>query len=85
VLDVRNLNEFETLHLRGAMNIPLDDLRYRLDEVPSDRPLVVCCRSGYRSHLALRILAGAAHRKVRNLSGGYTALSAEGGFDLAPA
>ncbi len=82
VLDVRNLNEHEAAHIRGALNIPVDELRFRLEEVPRDRPLVVHCRSGYRSHLALRILVQNGFTRVRNLSGGLLAARALGGFDI---
>ncbi len=82
VLDVRNLNEYEASHLRGALNIPVDELRFRLEEVPRDRPLVVHCRSGYRSHLASRILQQNGFERVRNLTGGYIAVRALGGFDI---
>jgi NADPH-dependent 2,4-dienoyl-CoA reductase/sulfur reductase-like enzyme/rhodanese-related sulfurtransferase len=82
LLDVRNLNEHETSHIRGALNIPVDELRFRLDEVPRGRPVVVHCRSGFRSHLALRILKANGFPDVRNLTGGYVAVLAHGGFDI---
>ena len=82
LLDVRNLNEFETSHVRGALHIPVDELRFRLDEVPKDRPIAVHCRSGFRSHLALRILKENGWANVRNITGGYVAMTALGGFDI---
>jgi NADPH-dependent 2,4-dienoyl-CoA reductase/sulfur reductase-like enzyme/rhodanese-related sulfurtransferase len=82
VLDVRNLNEYEASHIRGALNIPVDELRFRLDEVPCGRPIVVHCRSGFRSHLALRILKENGWTDVRNLTGGYVTVLALGGFDI---
>jgi pyruvate/2-oxoglutarate dehydrogenase complex dihydrolipoamide dehydrogenase (E3) component/rhodanese-related sulfurtransferase len=82
VLDVRNLNEYEASHLRGALNIPVDELRFRLEEVPRGRPLAVLCRSGFRSHLASRILTQNGYDRVRNLSGGMLAALALGGFDI---
>jgi rhodanese-related sulfurtransferase len=81
VIDVRNLNEYEASHIRGALHIPLDELRFRLDDVPRDRPLVLHCRSGYRSHLALRILKENGWKDLRNLTGGYVMVLAHGGFD----
>ena len=81
VLDVRNLGEYEASHLKGALNIPVDELRFRLDEVPRGRPIVVHCRSGFRSHLALRILKQNGFPEVRNLSGGYLSVLADGGFE----
>jgi rhodanese-related sulfurtransferase len=81
ILDVRNLNEYETWHLRGALNIPVDELRFRLDEVPRGLPIVVHCRSGFRAHLALRILRDNGWTDVRNVSGGAIAIQALGGFE----
>jgi NADPH-dependent 2,4-dienoyl-CoA reductase/sulfur reductase-like enzyme/rhodanese-related sulfurtransferase len=81
-LDVRNLNEYETSHLAGALNIPVDELRFRLDEVPRGRPLIVHCRSGFRAHLALRILKENGWDDVRNITGGYLAVQANGGFAI---
>jgi len=82
LLDVRNLNEHETSHVRGALHVPVDELRFRLDEVPRDRPVIVHCRSGFRSHLALRILKENGWTDVRNLTGGYIAMKALGGFEM---
>jgi NADPH-dependent 2,4-dienoyl-CoA reductase/sulfur reductase-like enzyme/rhodanese-related sulfurtransferase len=81
VLDVRNLNEYELSHIKGSVNIPVDELRYRLDEVPRDGPIVVHCRSGFRSHLALRILVENGWTDVKNLAGGYVSVLAHGGFE----
>lgn len=82
LLDVRNVAEYEAGHVRGVLNIPLDELRFRLDEVPRDRPLVLQCRSGFRSHLALRILKGNGWNDVKNLTGGFVAITALGGFEI---
>jgi NADPH-dependent 2,4-dienoyl-CoA reductase/sulfur reductase-like enzyme/rhodanese-related sulfurtransferase len=82
LLDVRNLNEYETSHVRGTLHIPLDELRFRLDEVPRDAAIMVHCRSGFRSHLALRILKENGWQNVRNVTGGYVAMTAIGGFDI---
>jgi NADPH-dependent 2,4-dienoyl-CoA reductase/sulfur reductase-like enzyme/rhodanese-related sulfurtransferase len=82
ILDVRNLNEWETAHIRGSLNIPVDELRYRLEEVPWGRPIVAHCRSGFRSHLAVRILKENGWSEVRNLTGGFVSVLAHGGFDV---
>jgi rhodanese-related sulfurtransferase len=82
LLDVRNLNEYETAHVRGALHIPLDELRFRLDEVPRDASILVHCRSGFRSHLALRILMENGWKNVRNITGGFVAMTAAGGFPI---
>ena len=85
LLDVRTLNEFETSHLRGALHLPLDELRFRLDELPRDRAIVLYCRSGYRAHLALRILKENGFSRVTNVTGGFLSLIAAGGFELEKA
>jgi pyruvate/2-oxoglutarate dehydrogenase complex dihydrolipoamide dehydrogenase (E3) component/rhodanese-related sulfurtransferase len=82
LLDVRNLNEYETAHVKGALHIPVDELRFRLDEVPRDASIVVHCRSGFRSHLALRILVENGWKNVRNITGGFIVMMAVGGFDI---
>jgi len=71
VLDVRSAREYHGRHLRGALNIPLDELRERLNEVPQDGPLVVHCGVGYRSYAAQQILTHAGFPDVRNLYGGF--------------
>ncbi|KGE03962.1 FAD-dependent oxidoreductase [Pseudohaliea rubra] len=75
VLDVRSAREFDEDPLEGAKNIPVDELRQRLDEVPKGRPLVVVCASGQRSHLAQQLLRHHGFQDVRNLYGGYRLLS----------
>jgi len=82
LLDVRTLNEFETSHLRGALHLPLDEIRFRIEELPRDRAIVVYCRSGYRAHLALRILKENGFARVTNVTGGYLSMIAAGGFEL---
>jgi NADPH-dependent 2,4-dienoyl-CoA reductase/sulfur reductase-like enzyme/rhodanese-related sulfurtransferase len=82
LLDVRTLNEFERSHLKGAINIPVDELRFELDSVPKGRRIAVHCRSGFRAHLALRILKANGFSDVVNITGGYLSLVAEGGFEL---
>ena len=80
VLDVRNLGEFEASHLVGAMHIPVDDLRFELDRLPKDRRIVMHCRSGFRAHLAVRILKQHGFTDVANVTGGHMSMLAEGGF-----
>jgi NADPH-dependent 2,4-dienoyl-CoA reductase/sulfur reductase-like enzyme/rhodanese-related sulfurtransferase len=81
VLDVRTLGEFEASHLVGAVHVPLDDLRFELDRLPKDRRIVVHCRSGYRAHLAVRILKQHGFTNVANVTGGHISMVAEGGFN----
>lgn len=70
VVDVRTPTEFADGHLPGAINIPVDDLRERLQELPTDRPIVTYCQVGQRGYLAQRILKQRGY-DVANLSGGY--------------
>ena len=82
LLDVRNLNEYEAAHIKDALHIPLDELRFRMEEVPKDRPIIAYCRSGFRAHLALRILKQNGWADVRNMTGGYLTARAHGGFAI---
>ncbi|MCC7537626.1 MAG: MBL fold metallo-hydrolase [Deltaproteobacteria bacterium] len=72
VLDVRAPSELdgELGHLDGAQCIPLDELRARLAEVPTDKPVVVVCQTGRRSALGTLILGKAGVARVANLAGG---------------
>jgi rhodanese-related sulfurtransferase len=57
-------------HIDGFVNIPVDELRERLDEVPQGKPVYVICQSGLRSYIATRILEGNGYTAY-NFSGGY--------------
>lgn len=70
LLDVRTPDEFSLGSLPGAVNIPLDEIRDRIDEIPKDKPVYVFCAVGLRGYLAYRILSQHGYDKVRNLSGG---------------
>jgi len=80
VLDVRSAAEWARGHLAGAVHLPVDDVRKGLGRLPKDRPIVVHCRSGFRAHLAVRILKEHGFAQVFNLTGGWVSLEAEGGF-----
>lgn len=75
VLDVRTKAELdgELGHLDGARCIPLDELRARVSEVPTDKPVIVICQTGRRSAMGASILEKAGVEKVANLSGGMVA------------
>ncbi|TFJ95389.1 carbonate dehydratase [Platysternon megacephalum] len=73
LIDVRTPVEFAAGAIPGAINIPLDDLRSRLDEVPAES--VVHCQVGLRGYLAARILMQEG-KATRNLDGGYKTWSA---------
>ncbi|HEX7599322.1 MAG TPA: FAD-dependent oxidoreductase [Polyangia bacterium] len=80
VLDVRTLGEYEAMQLAGSMHLPVDDVRFELERLPRDRRIVVHCRSGFRAHLAVRILKQHGFADIANLTGGHLAMLAEGGF-----
>ena len=82
VLDVRTDKEWAGGHLRGAVHIPVDDLRARSETLPRDRRIAVHCKSGFRAHLALRLLRERGFPDVVNVTGGWQAMQAEGGFDV---
>lgn len=75
LIDTRTAEEFSFGTIPGAINIPLDELREHVSEVPTDRPVVVFCAVGLRGYLAQRILMGKGYRNVRNLIGGYKTYS----------
>ena len=70
LIDVRTEEEFSFGTLPGAVNMPLDDLRNRLQDIPRSVPVVLFCAVGLRGYLAQRILLGAGYDNVRNLLGG---------------
>lgn len=74
LLDVRNPPELAVESVPGAVNIPLPQLRARLGELPSDREILVICRSATRAYYATRILLQNGF-KARNISGGMLARS----------
>ena len=69
LLDVRQPVELVVERVPGAVNIPLGELRKRLDELPCDREILVICRSAQRAYYATRILLQNGF-KARNISGG---------------
>ena len=70
LLDTRTVGEYTQGHIEGFKNIPVDELRERLDEVEKGKSVYVICQSGLRSYIASRILEGS----------GYTAYNFAGGF-----
>ena len=70
LIDVRTPDEYALGSIPGAVNIPLDDLRQRLSEIPTDRALWLFCGVGLRGYLASNILKGHGFTDVRNLVGG---------------
>jgi rhodanese-related sulfurtransferase len=70
LLDVRTPQEFAAEHIPGAVNVPVDELRSRLAELPRDRDIAAYCQVGQREYLATRILRHAGF-KAANIGGGY--------------
>lgn len=70
-IDVRTRDEHKLGSIPGFINIPVDELREHLDELPKDKLIIVSCAVGLRGYLAYRILVQNGFKNVRNLSGGY--------------
>lgn len=70
LLDVRTPGEYRQGHVDGFINIPVDELRERLDELEKGKPVYVICQSGLRSYIACRTLAGNGFDSY-NFSGGF--------------
>ena len=78
ILDVRQPDEWEQVHIPGATLIPLGELETRLGEVPQDQPVVVVCRSGNRSAQGRDILLDAGFTQVTSMDGGMNSWQAMG-------
>ena len=70
-VDVRTRKEFDAGNIPESINIPREELRERIDELPKDRNLIIVCRSGVRSYAACRVLSQSGFESLSNLSGGY--------------
>jgi len=79
LLDVRTPEEHVLGAIPDSINIPLDDLRSRIDELPKDKTIYIYCAAGLRGYLAMKILKARGFNDIRNLSGGYKT------YDLATA
>jgi rhodanese-related sulfurtransferase len=71
LLDVRSKSEFDAGNISLSINIPVDELRQRLNELPRDKTIFIYCEAGLRGYLAQRILVQSGFNNVFNLSGGY--------------
>ncbi|KUK31039.1 MAG: Sulfurtransferase [Thermoanaerobacterales bacterium 50_218] len=71
LIDVRTREEHELGHIEGSINVPVNEIRSRLSELPKDKDIVVYCQTGRRSYIACRILAQRGFTRVKNLSGGW--------------
>jgi len=78
VIDVRGESEWEAGHINGAQHIPLGYLVERMEEVPRDRPVVLHCQGGSRSHIGVSLLQAQGYTNVHNLIGGMGAWQGAG-------
>ncbi len=71
IIDVRTKEEFDLGHIEGAVNIPVDELRERLEEIDNNKAKYIYCAVGLRGYLASNILLANGFKNVLNLIGGY--------------
>ncbi|OXX83899.1 pyridine nucleotide-disulfide oxidoreductase [Paraclostridium benzoelyticum] len=71
IIDVREKDEFEEGHLIGAVNIPLSEIRNRIDEIPKNKPVYLHCRSAQRSYNATVALGHLGFNNIWNISGSF--------------
>lgn len=70
LIDVRTKQEFKGGHLPNAINIPMDEINARVDEIPKDKTVVLVCASGNRSGMVAGALTKAGYTNIYNLEGG---------------
>ncbi len=66
LLDVRTASEFGEGHIAGARNLPVQEVGQKMGEVPTDKPVILYCRSGNRSGMAVQLLQAAGYTNVYN-------------------
>lgn len=71
IVDVREKHEYALGHLKNAVNIPLSEIRERVNEIPKDRPVYLHCRSSQRSYNAIMALQHMGYDNLINISGSY--------------
>lgn len=75
VFDVRKKSEFDSEHVQGAINIPLNELTKHFSEIPKDKPFILYCAGGYRSMIAASILKANGWNDFVDVKGGMSAIS----------
>lgn len=73
IIDVRTPGEFQGGHIKGSMNIPLQNIQGSLSKIPKNKTVITCCASGMRSASAKSILKSAGYADVHN-GGGWMSL-----------
>jgi len=73
IIDVRSDGEFKRGHIKGSVNIPLQNLQNNLSRIKKDKPAITCCESGMRSGAAKRMLKANGYSEVHN-GGGWVKL-----------
>ncbi len=76
IIDVRTAGEFQSGHIKGAINIPLQSLSGNLSKIKKDKPVITCCASGMRSASAKSILKSGGFTEVYN-GGGWMSLQSK--------
>lgn len=76
IVDIRSKNEWHGGHIEGSVNIPLNHLRDRKEQLPRDKPFAVHCQGGYRSAIAVSLLEQAGFDNTMDLVGGFKAWDA---------
>jgi NADPH-dependent 2,4-dienoyl-CoA reductase/sulfur reductase-like enzyme/peroxiredoxin family protein/rhodanese-related sulfurtransferase/TusA-related sulfurtransferase len=71
LLDVRTAEEYKLGTIEDAVNIPIDNIRSRINEIPKDKDIILFCGVGLRAYVAIRILSQNGYKNIFNLSGGY--------------
>ena len=75
IVDVRERYEYEEGHIKGALNIPLSELRKTISKIPRDKPVYLHCRTGQRSYNAVMALQNMGFENVYNITGSFLGLS----------
>lgn len=75
ILDVRGAEDYDQAHVKGAVNIPMNELRKRYDELPRDRTIYIHCRTAWTSYYSLRALKGLGFEDIVNIQGSFLQLS----------